>query len=378
MGQTIIRTDGHYDDVGNYLAESGIRHALLVCGRYIDKLNIGSYIKKMDQEVGVKTTVFNGFSPNPKYESVLEGVKVFKQYGCDGIVAVGGGSAIDVAKCIKLISGMGEEGDIDSLQRKDKTVSNIRLMAVPTTAGSGSEATKFAVVYRDGKKLSVADEECLPDAVVFDKGILKTLPEYQKKATMLDAMCHAIESCWSVNSTVESRGYSVEALGSIMDNMDGYLAGSEEAEDKMQEAAYLAGKAINIAQTTAGHAMSYKLTGLYGIAHGHAAALCVRELWPWLITHSKDAVSEPRLNESFALLADGMHCMGPTGASEEFSEILDRLGLEVPTPEPGDIDILVSSVNQERLKNSPIVPGSNDIRKLYMKIFDHVRSDSAL
>ena len=100
-------------------------------------------------------------------------------------------------------------------------------------------------------------------------------PLYQKKATLLDALCHALESFWSINSTFESKKYSERAIELILENRNQYLKENEDANYKMLEASYMAGKAINIAKTTAGHAMSYQLSMMYGIAHGHAAGLCV-------------------------------------------------------------------------------------------------------
>ena len=146
---------------------------------------------------------------------------------------------------------------------------------MPTTAGTGSEATRYAVIYFDGEKQSISDYSCIPSAVLMDASVLKTLPIYQKKSTMMDAFCHAIESYWSVNSSEESRQYSRRAIQLIMENKDLYIGNDETGNTQMLKAAHLAGKAINLTQTTAGHAMCYKLTSLYGIAHGHAAALCV-------------------------------------------------------------------------------------------------------
>lgn len=107
-------------------------------------------------------------------------------------------------------------------------------------------------------------------------GALKTLPAYQRKSTMLDALCHAVESFWSVHATAESKAYSRDALKMIRRYAEDYLANCDEGNAGMLLAANTAGKAINLTQTTAGHAMCYKLTSLYGLAHGHAAALCVK------------------------------------------------------------------------------------------------------
>ena len=184
---------------------------------------------------------FSDFKPNPLYDSVVEGVELFKKENCDSIFAVGGGSAMDVAKCIKLYSNMPGDGK-DGAWLREKIVPNeIPFLAMPTTAGTGSEATRYAVIYYGGEKQSITSESFIPATVLMDPNSLKTLPLYQKKATMCDALCHSIESFWSVNSTEESRKYSAEAIREVLANMEGYLANREEANAGMLMAAHKAG-----------------------------------------------------------------------------------------------------------------------------------------
>ena len=153
---------------------------------------------------------------------------------------------------------------------------------MPTTAGTGSEATRYAVIYYNDAKQSITSKSIIPSTVLMDPNALKTLPVYQRKATMCDALCHAIESFWSVNSNEESKKYSRAAIKGVLKNMQGYFENTEEGNAGMLRAAYDAGKAINITQTTAGHAMCYKITSLFGCAHGHAAILCDRVLFSWM------------------------------------------------------------------------------------------------
>lgn len=252
-----------------------------------------------------------------------------------------------------------------------KTLSELKTLAVPTTAGSGSEATRFAVLYRRGRKLSISDESCLPSAVLFDPSALDTLPDYPKKAAMLDALCHGVESYWSVYSTGESRGYSRRALQLLLAGWEGYLNGDSGSGSDMLRAAYLAGKAINIAKTTAGHAMCYQLTSRYGAAHGHAAALCVSALWPYMLEHIQDCI-DPRgpayLCGIFQEIADAMGCDTPEQAAERFQILLQGLGLRPPAAESAAFDRLTASVAPERLCNHPIMLDSSAIKALYRRI----------
>ncbi len=366
--QTVLTAGSDYRELDEYFRGNRIKRILLVCGRSINRLRLGIYFDSLRERTGTEVVRFSDFHPNPSYESVVKGVTLFHHSGCDSIVAVGGGSAMDVAKCIKLYSNM----DTTENYLRQKIIPNdVKLLAIPTTAGTGSEATRYAVIYYKGEKQSVADSSCIPQAVLMDPNTLKTLPIYQKKSTMLDALCHAIESFWSVNSTQESKKHSEEALRMILSNIDAYLDNDEAGNAAMLRAANLAGRAINITQTTAGHAMCYKLTSLYGIAHGHAAALCVNRIWPYMLDHMEQCL-DPRgklyLRKTFEDLAAVMGSRTPYGSVKKFQSILEELALETPTPEQEDYEILKTSVNPVRLKNHPVLLDENAIDELYHQI----------
>jgi len=367
MQQKIIQAEDNYAQLDEWIRVSVRKCLFLVCGGSIQKMKIHKYFEELSTRSGIKVVRFSAFSPNPTYDSVEEGVKAFVQSGADGIIAVGGGSAMDVAKCIKLYSNLNpDECYLDQAIMPNE----IRFLAVPTTAGTGSEATKYAVIYYKGVKQSVTHESCIPDTVLMDAEALKPLPDYHRKAAMLDALCHAVESFWSINSTDESRGYAFEAIRLILANMDSYLANDNEGNANMLKAAHIAGKAINITQTTAGHAMCYKLTSLYGIAHGHAAALCVRELWPWMLGHMDqcaDGRGREYLEQTFCNLATAMGCGDPRTAAGKFSALIEKLELSVPVLKEGDFAMLRVSVNPVRLKNSPVTLDEEAIDYLYRK-----------
>lgn len=350
----------NYEELDTYLGEK----VLLVCDSSIQFLKINEYFNGKGNIVR-----FSDFVPNPLYESVVEGVDIFHKENCDTIVAVGGGSAMDVAKCIKLYSNMNNEENY----LKQKIVPNdVPLIAVPTTAGTGSEATRYAVIYYEGEKQSIADYSCIPSVVLFDTSVLETLPLYQKKATLMDAMCHSIESFWSVNSTDESKGYSKEALSLIVNNYKDYLAGDNSKNELMLKASHIAGKAINITQTTAGHAMSYKLTSLFRIAHGHAAALCIKGIWPFMVKHTGNCIDvrgEGYLKNTFDEIADAMGCSCVEEAIDKFRNMVDELELTIPeNVTDKDYEVLKNSVNPVRLKNNPVALSVEDIDVIYHDI----------
>jgi alcohol dehydrogenase class IV len=326
---------------------------------------VNSYI-----ETNIPYITFSEFTPNPLYEDICKGTNLFNLEKCDTIVAVGGGSAIDVAKCIKLFCRMDSKNNYISQEYKD---SGVPLIAVPTTAGTGSESTRYSVIYYNGEKQSVTHNSIIPDYAILDSSVLKSLPIYQKKCTLLDALCQGIESWWSVNSNEESKLYSKIAVETIINHMDSYIYDNDEAAaGQIMLAANYAGRAINITQTTAAHAMSYKLTSMYDLPHGHAVALCLPHVWKHMINNSAKCIDprgERHLMDVFKEISNSLGAKDPEGAVYLFEEIL--IGLEIDRPNTDnfeDIRILSESVNITRLKNNPVYLSEEAIQFMYEAI----------
>lgn len=365
MEQKIITSKENYIELDQWM--EGKEKVLLVCDTSLPFLGIKKYFDDREE----RFVKFSDFQPNPLYESVVKGVEVYRNEGCDSIIAVGGGSAMDVAKCIKLYSNLPGDGANGAWLKANTVPNDIPFLAIPTTAGTGSEATRYAVIYYEDAKQSVASESFIPETVLMDPDVLKTLPMYQKKSTMCDALCHAIESLWSVNSTDESKEYSKAAIQGVIDNMDGYLNNTEDGRAGMLRAANIAGKAINITQTTAGHAMCYKITSLFKCAHGHAAILCDRILFPWMLKNTDKCIDlrgEIYLKSVFCEIAYALGVETPEQGAEKLQSIFETLEFEIPTATSEQYEELKTSVNPVRLKNHPIQLTEETIDALYHEI----------
>ena len=364
MSQEVLTGNNAFSCIAKAFKEQSIKKVLVVCGPFYDQIKTATDVKSLGAEV-VK---FLDFTPNPTIEQVKEGIKVFRRNDCDAIIAVGGGSAIDVAKCIKLYCKEDLNSDILQCEHKD---SGVLLIAIPTTAGTGSESTRFAVVYAGGVKQSVTDEIIIPNFAVLDGALLKGLPLYQKKCTLLDAFCQAIESFWSINSTDESKAYSKEAIKRILENCDEYLKENAQTFDEIMLGANFAGKAINITQTTAAHAMSYKITSLYGLPHGHSVAICLPVLWEYMINHIDDCIDKrgvEYLKETFNELAMLLNSVNPSKAIEKIKLGLKDMDIFAPTISEEELNELANSVNTTRLKNNPISLDETALKELYKKV----------
>lgn len=369
MTQKIINGIEHLQET---LADA--TKVFVVCDSSFPFLNIKDDIENM----GVPHVMFSDFSPNPIYEDVCKGIDLFLITKCDSILAVGGGSAIDVAKCVKL-AVLAEDGNAAIIpplvsQRLPIDGSKIPFIAIPTTAGTGSESTHNAVMYYEGAKQTVTNDGVLPDYAVLEPSVLKTLPLYQKKCTMMDALCQGIESWWSINSTDESKVYSKNTVELIMANWRKYIfENDEEAAAQIMLAANYGGRAINITQTTAPHAMSYKITSFYKLPHGHAVAVCLPEVWTYMLDHPEECIDKrgsEYLMGVFDEIARSMGVGTPVEAIALFREMMKAMELRNPVSEnrEAELEVLASSVNPVRLKNNPVGLSGAVISFLYKDI----------
>ncbi len=338
------------------LKSLGSTRPLLVC----DPFFMSSELYPAVAESFESVTPFSGFSPNPKLSEAEAGAAAYRAEDCDGLIAVGGGSAIDTAKCIRRQIGGTVEG-----------TAAVPFAAMPTTAGTGSESTRFAVIYENGEKRSLSGDELLPDLALLIPELLASLPIYQRKCTLLDALCQATESYWSRSSTEESRELSRQAIELILPNIATYVSGEVSADEVILKASNLAGQAISVTTTTAPHAMSYKLTSKYGIPHGLAVALTLPGVLRAMVSGSGEctdprgrAFLEARLNE----LAELYGYSEPMKWAEGFSALLSQLSLKAPEITAEAAEELALSVNAERLKNNPVLLSIEELRAIYAEL----------
>ena len=356
----------------NILKEVGCEKLFLVVDSSYPFLNIKDAIEALPVKERV---MFSDFTPNPLYEQVCNGIEQLKSSNCDTILAVGGGSAIDVAKCIKLavLAKEGNAAIIPPLVSTRVACDGAKLpfIAIPTTAGTGSESTHNAVMYYEGAKQTVTNDGVWPDYAVLEPTVLKTLPLYQKKCTMMDALCQGIESWWSVNSTEESYEYSRKTIELIMANWRKYIfENDDEAAKQIMLAANYGGRAINITQTTAAHAFSYKITSLYKLPHGHAVAVCLPEIWTYMIGHLDkciDGRGQEYLTGIFEKISKAMGCDSSKQTIAVFRQMMKEMELKNPVAgnREAELNVLSTSVNPVRLKNNPVGLDEKTIVSLY-------------
>ncbi len=378
--QIVLGKENLKEELKSFFQEHSFRRIFLVAGSSFPKLPIGEELQELFSELYIAFYHFSDFRANPRLEEVEEGIKAFSAFRGDSILAVGGGSALDTAKCIKLFTGLSKDRPYLEQEFREN---DIPLLVHPTTAGTGSESTPFAVIYQDGEKCSVEHESIYPKYRIEDARSLRSLPLYQKKATLLDALSHAMEAIWSKYSNEDSRAYGQKAISLILMNYKAYLSLENEKDAKnlggaaalegllkqvledVAEAANLAGKAIAVTKTTAGHALSYKLGSIYQLPHGLATAIVNRALYPFMC-REKNRMTDP---ENLLFLAKCFSVETEEEGAKRYREILEDLEI-LPTlsVKEGDLENLVAAVNPERLSNHPIALREEDIGLLYKEI----------
>lgn len=326
----------------DYLAKIPSLHIFLVRGKAsYSSCGAETVLSSVFSSLNCQLTTFTAFSPNPKIEEVRAGVDILMKSEANFILAVGGGSALDVAKSIRHYAA--EKGKV------------CKLAAIPTTAGTGAEATKFAVVYINGKKQSLEADDILPDiAFVYPPFTYHNSP-YLTACTGFDALAQAIEAFWNKNANEESDKYALKAIALLHNQLPLCVSHSTDAlRDDIATGAYWAGRAISITKTTAPHAFSYAFTTHCEYPHGHAVALT----FPFFAElNTKDTPKEP-------LLRKALNLEDSVSLREYFVHYSNNIGLSFTGTKGHSLIKLLQEVNPQRLSNNPVVVNDEIILQL--------------
>ena len=260
----------------------GATNVLIVTDAGLFKLGVADQIKKYITDAGLKAVIYPGAEPNPTDKNVHDGVKVYQDNKCDGIVTLGGGSSHDCGKGIGLVMGNGG-GNIRDFEGIDKATKPMPpFLAINTTAGTASEMTRFAVITNTDThvKMAIATWRCTPSIAINDPLLMVGMPSALTAATGMDALTHAVEAYVSVAATPITDACAIKAIELIRDYLSPAVANGTnlEARDKMAYAEYLAGMTFNNAGLGYVHAMAHQLGGFYNLPHGVCNAILLPEV----------------------------------------------------------------------------------------------------
>jgi alcohol dehydrogenase class IV len=274
----------------------------------------------------------------------------------DCVIAIGGGSVIDFAKALALFLPQ-PDLRLGLLEARTRPrVPALPLIAVPTTAGSGSEATHFASIYHRGRKHSLAHPSLQPGLACLEPAVLVGLTARQLAESGVDALCHGIEACWSCNATSVSRAQALRSIALLWPNLRSLPAlPTANSRAELLQGAHLAGQAINISKTTAAHAYSYWLTTNFGLSHGHAVGL----MMGIVLCHLEEVSTFDRpLQDLVNAICRAAGTNNLVGLRRGIRDTLQEAGLAYslagcgfPPPSPADI---WRHVDHARLANHPL------------------------
>jgi len=356
---------GSASNLRNLLEQERAKSVFLVTGK--DSFNAsGARGEVLPILQNYRFATFTDFSPNPKLANIQAAYTRFKEGKYDVLIAVGGGSAIDVAKAVKL-------------QEFQKSGRKIPLIAMPTTAGSGSEATHFIAYYSSGKKQSEGIPDLtLPDYAIVDPHFVMNLPKIIAAQSGMDALAQAIESYWSVNSTDESKRLATKAIRRLSDNLElSVIHPTRDNRQAVMEAANLSGKAINLTRTTAPHSIAYPMTAHFNVAHGQAVGLALGELLVYNFQVRDDDCSDSRGSDYVAgTIQELSNILGfktPEKAKEGLQDLMRRIGLQTRLSGLGikrkDINlILKDAFTPGRVDNNPRILTEGALRNILQNL----------
>jgi len=276
----------------------GGENVLVVTDEVVEKIGLVEKVESPLRDAGFKVTTYNKVQPEPSMEVASSVTGVVRSSDFDLVVGVGGGSSLDMAKVASIMKiNPGSPSEYIGVNRVEER--GIPLIAVPTTSGTGSEATSTIVIVHEGRKTGITSPPVMPDVAMVDPNLTVTMPPRVTANTGLDALSHAVEAYMSVDASPLSDALALEAIGLIADNLTvAYSQGGNiEARYHMALASLLAGLAITNAGTCGGHATAYGYAVRYRLAHGFACAMAL----PYIMDFNAMACLQKMANMAVAL-----------------------------------------------------------------------------
>lgn len=324
-----------------------------------ERFNVEENIRKLTNS---KIIILDNFSINPIFSDSVKASKVLLHFNYKILIAFGGGSTIDFAKTIIAIQTLNIKSkdviDQNVINKKNKR--NFNFITIPTTAGTGSEETNFAVTYIKKKKYSIENEVLFPDRYVLDPFLSYSCNKKQKTASALDALCQSIESYWSKKATQESMYYSEMSIKLIWNNLEKSINQNNfKAHEKIVLGSNFSGKAINISKTTGPHALSYYISNKFKISHGIAVCLTMGSFFKYhnKIIKKSNNIDSRRLKEKTRSLELFLNTC-PNGLDKVFKKMILKLKVNASLSKnhikKTELLKIASSVDIVRLKNHPL------------------------
>jgi alcohol dehydrogenase class IV len=373
---TILIGAGASNELASELAKLGARSALLVTDAFMESSGVaGKFVRELEQ-AGIAVALFSGVQPDPTDNNVQDGLLAFINGDCNVVVALGGGSSIDAAKAIAVMAT--NEGPLSLYQGYHKvTRAGAPLVVIPTTAGTGSEVTKVAVITDTGRnvKMMMLDRHLLPLVALIDYELTLTMPPSLTAHVGVDTLTHGIEAYVSRKATALTDSLALTCVRLVAEHLETAWREptNRPAREGMMLAATLGGMAFANSSVALVHGMSRPIGAVFHVPHGLSNAMLLPT-----VTH----FSLPGAPERYARIAREMRLCGPeaTGDAaagslvEGLAKLNARLGIprlrDCPGLEPAKFEAMAGKMAADALasgspQNNPVVPTAEEIIRLY-------------
>ena len=368
-------------EIINVIDKENIKNVLLVTDKVIKELGLTSPLEELLQEYGINVYVYDKTLPNPTSDNVYEAKEMYITHNCDGIIAFGGGSPMDCAKAVGALiacpkKSLNKMAGLIKIRKKIPP-----LIAVPTTAGTGSETTVASVIV-DSKthhKYVINDFCLIPKYAVLEPKVTISLPKYITATTGMDALTHAVEAYIGGSKTKKSKSAAIKAVKLIFENLEKAFNNGEDIEARynMLNASYLAGTAFTISYVGYVHAVAHTLGGKYGLPHGLANAVLLPHVLRLYGSSIYKSIGE--LSKAVGLVDA---CVSNNVATEAFISHIEDMNrrMNIPTKFDciyiNDIKELAKIADKEAnpLYPVPLLLDNSELEKIYLLVYNNINN----
>ncbi|MBR0164747.1 MAG: iron-containing alcohol dehydrogenase [Lachnospiraceae bacterium] len=342
-----------FDHLSEILKEHGIQRAVVACDRFFSER-----IRGMMQDTKEIVAVFDDVEENPQLSGVIETARLAKEHGADCVIGIGGGSTIDTAKFAAAVAADPEIAERCWKGEVPFPKETLHIVAVPTTAGTGSEVTQVSVVSHGRDKKTINNPVFMPLLAIVDPYLSSTVPPRTTMNTGIDAMAHALEGYWSKNHQPISDLCAIEAVRLILENLErAYRDGNDlEARTKMAYASLLGGLSFALPKTAGSHACSYPLSEDYHLPHGEACAFTL------------DSFVRINADERLEYLSRAAGLKDTAELAERIRALKETAGLRRTLSDLGDVDmdkLVRDCAAHPLMQNNPVQMTEEKLREMF-------------
>ena len=364
---------GSHKEIAAQMKSLGVCKPFLVADKGITAAGLTKQICDMIKaDMGVDAVVYDETVPNPTDKNVAEGVAIYEKSGCDMIITLGGGSSHDCGKGIGLVAANG--GTIHDYEGVDQSTKAMPpFIAINTTAGTGSEMTRFCIITDTSRhvKMAIVDWRVTPNIAINDPLLMMGMPSALTAATGMDALTHAVEAYVSTIATPITDACAIKAIELVAQHLRQAVANGEDlaARDRMAYAEYLAGMAFNNASLGHVHAMAHQLGGFYNLPHG----VCNAILLPHVSRYNLIAKLE-RYADIAVALGENITGLSTRDAAEKALTAIQTLSADVGIPtnltelgvKEKDLKIMAENAQKDACgATNPRRPTLDDVIEIY-------------